>query len=142
MNAVIVARLRRPDALEVTNTPAGDGVADLARELRTLEQRLEGVYAEAAAGALSARGLATVEARILADMEERREKIARAATPAVPTIADPGALADGWEGADMLLKRSIVAALMTVTIHRASKPGSRAFDPERVQIEWKGGDDD
>lgn len=142
VNAVIVARLRRPDALEVANAPAGGGVADMAREIRTLEQRLEGVYAEAAAGALSARGLAAVEARILADMEDRREKIARAATPAVPTIADPGALADGWESADMLLRRSVVAALMTVTIHRASKPGSRAFDPERVQITWRGGDDD
>ncbi|NNM37191.1 recombinase family protein [Micrococcus luteus] len=142
VNAVMVARLRQPDALEVSNRPAGEGVVDLARELRTLEQRLEGIYAEAAAGELSARGLTTVEARILADMDEKRAQIARAATPTVPTIADPGALADGWAEADMLLKRSIVAALVNVAVHPTRKPGSKVFDPERIRITWKGSDDD
>ena len=138
----MVARLRQPDALEVANRPAGEGVVDLARELRTLEQRLEGIYAEAAAGGLSPRGLATVEARIMADIEEKRGQIARAATPAVPTIADPAALADGWAEADMLLKRSIVAALVNIAIDPAPKPGSKVFDPERIRITWKGSDDE
>jgi|GEM_PF-5789578 len=42
----------------------------------------------------------------------------------------------------MLLKRSIVAALVNIEIDPAPKPGSKVFDPERIRITWKGGDDE
>ena len=60
----------------------------------------------------------------------------------MPTLADPAALADGWAEADMLLKRSIVAALVNIAIDPALKPGSKVFDPERIRITWKGSDND
>lgn len=138
VNAVIVQRLNQPDALELVNQPAGDDVTALAADVRTLEQRLEGFYVEAASGALSPRGLAAVEQQLTEQIDAKRAEIQRTSTPMMPTIPDPAALAANWDTADVRDRRMIVQALMDVTIHRASVPGRRGFEPERVKITWKG----
>lgn len=136
VTAVVLARLRQPDALQAVNRTAGPEAEDLARRLRTLEQRLEGFYAEAATGALSATGLARVEERINREMDGTREQLRAAATPTALTIPDPAALADTWERQSLVHRREVINALMVVEILPA-KPGSQKFDPETIRITWK-----
>jgi site-specific DNA recombinase len=136
VTSVVLARLRQPDALQAVNRTAGPRARELAGQLRTLEQRLEGFYAQAAEGTLSAPGLARVEERIKRDMDETRQLLREVATPNTLTIPDPAHLADSWERQSLIHRRELIDALMIVEILPAT-PGTHTFDPESIRITWK-----
>jgi len=33
-------------------------------------------------------------------------------------------------------RRQVVRAMVVITIHRSSRPGSRVFDPSRFEVDW------
>ncbi|QCU77945.1 hypothetical protein E7744_06930 [Citricoccus sp. SGAir0253] len=136
VTSVVLARLRQPDALQAVNRAAGPEAGELADQLRTLEQRLDGFYAQAAQGALSAPGLARVEERISREMAETRQLLRKVVTPNALTIPDPAQLADSWEQQSLLHRREIIDALMTVEI-LPTKPGTHTFIPESIRVTWR-----
>jgi len=136
VTSVVLARLRQPDALQAVNRAAGPEAGELADQLRTLEQRLDGFYAQAAQGALSAPGLARVEERISREMDETRQLLREVVTPNALTIPDPAQLADSWEQQSLLHRREIIDALMTVEI-LPTKPGTHTFIPESIRVTWR-----
>ena len=82
----MIARLSRPDVyrrLARSDDRAAQRAAD---ELATLTGRLDEHYAEAAAGSLSAAGLAAVEKRLLPDIEAARKRSEAASVP--PPLRD------------------------------------------------------
>lgn len=135
VNAVIVARLSSPDALEAMNRREDPDVGPVLEEIRNLNHRLEGIYEQAATGKLSAAGLVAVEGSIHAKITAAKEQLKNLSTPSRITIPDPAGLASKWDSVPLLRKRDIIRSLMEVRIMKAPK-GSR-FTPEYIKIEWK-----
>ena len=135
----VLARLERPDIAELLAETRDDPEADeAATELEELRARLAG-FVESAANphGISAASLAAIEARLIPAIvdAERRATVLRLP----PIVADQvGSRARaGWAELSMPQRRQLVRALVDVRIHRSDKPGSRYFDPSKVEIIWK-----
>lgn len=132
---VVVARLSRPDAADIFR--ADDDVdTQAAKEAATaLRDRLSAFYDEAAAGGLTPAALSRIETKLLPQIKEaeRRAKPAPR-SPLLEQLAT--APAEGWSALLMEQRREVVRTLVDVKIHR-TRQGSRAFDPDMVEIRWK-----
>lgn len=134
---VIVGRLSRPDAAALFTSVDDPAVADAVVQAQELRARLDALYAEAAEGALSATGLARVEARLLPMIEAAERKARPRVLPtAVAELAGPRA-ADAWMALTMPQRREVVRLLLDVTILRVGGRAYARFDPESVRITWR-----
>jgi site-specific DNA recombinase len=137
VEGVTVARLQRPDALDLLTTGGDSAVAAALAEMRELRARLDGFYDEAAAGKLTPAGLSRIETGLLADIEAAERRAQRATFPAVVAdTAGPDAEAR-WARLTLPQRREVINTLMTVRILPAGR-GARTFRPGDVQIVWKG----
>lgn len=131
---VILARLSRPDALSLLS-PAED-VSALAAESQDVRERLDGLGALYAEGALTTAALREATAKLKGRLAELQERIA-----SVTGMGPLGALvsssdvAEHWPTMSLQAKRSVIAAMITVVILPAGK-GAR-FTPEQVKIGWR-----
>lgn len=136
MTAVVLGRLAMPDFLQrLADRDDDPGARAAATELATLRLRLEDHYEQAAAGRLSAGGLARVEAALLPRIEAAEEQSVPRTVPAV--VRDLAAAADlpgRWRALAVEQRRTVIDTLMTVRVLPAA---GRTFDPERVAIEWR-----
>jgi site-specific DNA recombinase len=131
---VILARLSKPDAVEVFRRQRDPAAADAAAEAEALRARLDIAADEYADGRIDARQLERITAKL-------RPQIAAAEARA--RIIDDFPLLDGllgiedvekvWRELPLTRRRAVVDLLLEVRILRA-KPGARVFDPESIEI--------
>ncbi|HKD99066.1 MAG TPA: recombinase family protein [Micromonosporaceae bacterium] len=138
IDAVIVARLGQPDVIEaLANRP--DDAADVIRardEVRDLRGRLDAFYAAAARGEISPTGLASIETRLLPEIEVAEARSVSASVPlAVRELSGPDPVAL-WAAMPVLKRRAIVDFFMKIWLMPVGR-GHRIFDPDRVRIEWR-----
>jgi len=134
----VLARLSRPDALDLIVGTVEQPADDPGKLVKKLEARLDTFYAEAAADRLSAQGLAAIEAQLLPQLEAARAK-ARPTTvsPLLRKLAGPGA-AERWEELTPGQRREVVVEVVEIRISKGRR-GAKTFDPGRLgQSRWRG----
>lgn len=139
VSAVIVARLSRPDALDLfARADTSDRLAHLQAEERTLAARLDGLAEAFAVGEIDRRQLAAGTSRLRARLDALASEMpGLMSTPALSALVGPGDVAERWDGLATETRRLIIDSLVTVTLHPPGR-GARKFDPDTVAIEWKG----
>jgi DNA invertase Pin-like site-specific DNA recombinase len=139
VESVIVARLERPDAIDLFSPPAkADRVAALQAEERALRSRLDGLAEAFAEEAIDAEQLRAGSSRL-------RKKLAKvtAELAGISRIPDLGEVltADdislSWLDLPIDRRRAIIKATMTITVVSPGQ-GARSFRPaQEVKIRWK-----
>lgn len=143
IGAVVVERMRRPDAARAFTVRSADTTAASTRS-KVLRTRLDALADNIE---IDERTLARRSRALRAELDTVQQQIADAArTTVLGAFAgrDPGVV---WEGLDLDGRRAVVGILMTVTVTRTTRgvvPLERrwlaelpSFDPERVQIVWR-----
>lgn len=134
VNAVVIARLRRPDVLQLL-APTED-VSALAVESTEIRGRLDDLAALLADGILSAAGVRDAASRLHTRLRELQGRIGQAVgTDALAGLADADDVAAWWAGVDLAHQRAVIERLMVVTILPAGR-GAR-FTQDQVKIEWR-----
>ena len=134
----LLAELDKPDFLAAV---AADDHAErrdeLARALTTIDaQRAE------LADLWGAGGLSTTEwqaARSGLDQREQRLRSELAAIPAPTAPVDIGDVRAAWPAMTLDEQREILRMFIDQVVIRPARPGTRAFDSDRVEIEWRAG---
>jgi DNA invertase Pin-like site-specific DNA recombinase len=139
--AVVVERLRRPDAADLLEPAARPGVDPAAVErLAEVRRRLDEAAALFAAGTIDAEQLSTITARLRPELDdaERATRPALAVAPpkALRRIAGARDARAVWERLDVLTRREVLSALGLVVTILPTRQGP-GFDPESVRIEWR-----
>ena len=140
VEAMVLARLAQPDASQFFAPPDSTlEIATARREERELRARLDALYAEAAAGRLTARALSATASRLeplLADAERKVRRLATEAASPLAHLVDVDVPAR-WAGFTARQRREIVAAVCVVIA--APARGARRFDPARLgRSHWVG----
>jgi site-specific DNA recombinase len=107
-------------------------------EAAELRGRLDEVAEECTAGRMTASMLGRVEAELTPKIKAA-EKCARAATvpPNLDKLGGEGVDAR-WDALTVEQQREVVRVLLLVTVLPTTKPkGSREFDPDAIQLEWR-----
>ncbi|MFF8409042.1 recombinase family protein [Streptomyces omiyaensis] len=98
---------------------------------------------------LSAQGLAQMEKSLLPLIKKTEEKL-KAASLSVPAhIAGLLAAPDPWlmwmgdeergvPGLTVEQKREVIRKVVTIRLHRASRPGLKTLEPGRIRLSWRG----
>ncbi len=138
VSAVVIERLKQPDLAFLLSGAAADDEASLAAgQAAELRARLEAFYDEAAGGALSPSALARIESRLLPEISAAEKRARRThSAPLLQEAAGTDAEAT-WNRLTLEQRREVVSLLCSVRILRG-KPGARSFDPQTVEITWKG----
>lgn len=133
----IVDRLARPDAIELV--APGAETRDLGLEAATLRTRLDDLVGSYARGMVTLAQLEAGSAAIRENLQRTEQEMTmRVRTPAlVPMLEAPDGVEDGWSRASLEERRSVVRALMHVTLLPADKTRRRAFDPATVRMDWR-----
>jgi DNA invertase Pin-like site-specific DNA recombinase len=145
--AVILERLGRPDARELLAPNRAVDTAELHLRDTALRERLDGLAAAYADGAIDGRQLREGTERIRAQRAEVEAQLAANARGSVLAgvvdAPDPAAV---WRGLDLDRRRAVVQVLVEVVIHPARRgrrpgwqPGESYFDPRTVQVTPKRG---
>lgn len=137
VEARLLGRLTQPDALRLLS-PSED-VAELAAESIEIRERMEGLAALFADGTLSAGAVRTEKAKLQDRLERLQTRIAAAEGGATFAGLLAAEEVEGFwrDRMEILAKRSVVEALLLVTIQPTRRGGSNGFHPEDVQIEWR-----
>lgn len=138
VEAVMVARLSRPDAVDLLSQTDSPDVADHRAREQVLQERLEDLATGLEEGILTLGAVRTSSDRLRAELEAVRAKIRNSTHADVLTpLVTARDVAATWAACDLKQKRAAIEALMTVTLLKP-ETGTREFDPETVRIEWKG----
>jgi site-specific DNA recombinase len=137
VEAVVVERLSRPDALQLLSEPESPELAEHHAHSQALRGRLEDLAVGLEEGLLTLAAVRRSSERLRAELAKTERMIQSAARadvlgPVVTASDVPAA----WSACDLAQKRGIIDSLMTVTL-LAPKRGRQEFDPETVAIEWK-----
>lgn len=141
---VILQRLERGDFIELMTTAkdgAKDRAAELVAELDQLDAREEDLARLAQSGLdkqmhffeVSLQEIADERARVTASLNE----LSFEDSPLGSLVNVPD-FRQWWEEADLDLKRSLLNAMMEVTVLPSPK-GTKGFQPQYIDIKWKGG---
>lgn len=139
--AHIIQLLTEPSLLDVLEAADSDEESDtgvILSELHAFETRMDGFYEQAETGALSPKGLARMEAKLLPRIEDLKGRLATVVTPDQRVLAEYASAAaeKDWESWPMPIKRALVRAGLVITINKSGS-ARRRFDPSRVQIAWR-----
>ncbi len=132
---VLVGRLSRPDAVDLLRRDVDlDGIRERVVELRTRRDGLASLLAE---GLLTAEAVRTQARRLTDEIEALERQVEAAArTSPLARVLDSTDVAATLGRLSLLDLRDVLRSLLTIRIMPAGK-GVR-FDPEHVQIAWKG----
>ena len=137
--AVVVERLRRPDAVELLVDRHRPDVDELRRDADTLRQRLEQVALDYAEGVITGAQLRAATERLrqrLSDVEQRMADAGR--IDVLGPLVGAADVADRWRQLDTDRQRQIIDLLMTVRLHPVGR-GTGTFRPDTVDIRWRAG---
>lgn len=133
---LVVARLSRPDARDLLLAPRTADTAALHKESVGLRERLDALAVAFADGSVSASQLRSGTDRIrvrLAEVDAILADAGKADVLGELVAADD--VAAVWYGYVTDRKRTVIRALMNVTLHATGR-GVRTFRPETVGIDW------
>jgi hypothetical protein len=145
VGAVVVKRLSRPDVTDLLTASGRPDAGVLQLDAAALRERLDGLAAAYADGAIDVRQLREGSERLRVRLAEVEAQLAEAsrgdALAGLVGAPDP---ATTWAALDLHRRRAVMDTLMTVTILPARRgrpagwtPGSSYFDPSTVEIAWK-----
>jgi site-specific DNA recombinase len=138
VDRLVIARLRQVDVAAVFAPAVDDAqIQKVRRELAEAREHLAGFYAEAGAGRLSARAVATVEAATLPRIDRLEGKLRRLATPPVLRELATVDVAGTWHALPVGIRREVIVALARVVL----SPGGRGvrWSPWRLrESRWHG----
>lgn len=144
--ALVVERLRKPDAAELLAPPTED-TSTLHTQAQAIRERLSELARLYADGTVDAAQLTEGTASLRDQLAEVDGRLAAAngdTTLAAFAGQDP---AEVWDSLDVDRRRAVVDVLLTVTVLPARRgrppgwqPGESYFDPSSVLIEWKAGE--
>lgn len=145
---VILARMTKPDALEVIRKALAPQDDDLSRKMQdlfgqraALLSRLEALDASVVDGDVDVLTFGRLETKIreqLASIDARLQEMTETmgADPLATELTEDVEFAQWWEGASIEDKRRLTNLLMEIRVF-PGKPGAKKFDPKRVQVVWK-----
>jgi site-specific DNA recombinase len=132
----VVARLSRPDAIELTIATGRDDLDEQRERARALRARLDGLATEFADGDLTASQIKTATRRINEQLAEIDAVILDAQkVHTYDGVIGAHDVDAAFDALDLDRKRAIVAALITVTVHPTGR--GKAFDPASVDVAFK-----
>ncbi len=137
VSRVVVARLARPDAVDLFAPDTSDVRRAAAEEVQVLRARLDNAADDYADGKIDARQLERITARLrpaVATAEARARAVDDA--PLLSGLLGVADVETAWRSLSLSRRRAVVEALMAVTI-LPTRQGVRTFDPSTVRIEWK-----
>ena len=143
VEAIVIERLRRPDAAELMVPDQSGDVAGLLAQDAGLRARGEELGRLFVDGDIDASTLRAGTGRIRQQREEITAQLAAASRGSVlagvADAADPAAV---WEGLDLSRKRAVIEVLMDVIVLRTKRGGARrkgesTFDPNSIRIDPK-----
>jgi site-specific DNA recombinase len=145
ISAVIVERLRRPDAISLAAHDNTDEIAALEAESVALRTRLDSLAAFFAQGLIDAQQLTEGTRQLNSQLTEVRAKVGKLFNgSALSGIADTDDAGSAWLEAPLDRKRAVIDALAVVTLLRGGngrpagwQPGQTYFRPEKVRIQWR-----
>lgn len=114
--------------------------AGLGERLRADEDKLEALALDYAEDRISRAEWLTIREAVQRRIDDARRQLGQqTATAVLATLpADVEGLRRAWEGADVPLRRKILAAVVDyVIVNPAAVRGRRTFDPERVEVVWR-----
>jgi site-specific DNA recombinase len=140
---IVVKRLSRPDSRDLLAPDQTGDVAALLAQDAGLRARLDELGRLFGDGLIDAFQLASGTARI----RENREQVTAALAAAnrgnvLVDVVEAGDVAEAWNALDLSRKRAAIDVLLTVTVLRTKRGGTRrrgesSFDHESVRIDWK-----
>lgn len=138
VSGVVVARLNQPGVRESLHAPGDqDKLSSLQDEAVSLRGRLDEAANSFADGAITAKQLETITARIRSQLDNvtaGMSDMGRGSALPGPNVADVG---EWWSKAGIERQRAVIDVLMTVYVDPVRKSAPRVFDPKRIRIEWK-----
>lgn len=139
IEAIVVLRLSRPDAVELMAGPDDTEVMKAVEKVRELRARLDAFYAAASQGKLSPEGLIRVEGQLLGEIREVERRAVPRGVPSAVLELTAGDVQQRWDGLVVAQKREVIRALLVIRILPTGK-GTRRFDPDKVDVRWRGAD--
>lgn len=135
VEAIMVERLRRPDAADLFTTDPSESLAPIVSEMDQLRHRRDSLAEAFADGVVDLSQMTRATRRIDAQLEILERRLERSAPTvhqglAVASAEDVGA---AWAGLPTLAKADIIGALASVVIHRV-RQGTRQLG---VEVVWK-----
>jgi hypothetical protein len=132
---LIVARLGKPDALALFGAEDED-TSDLLSRLAEKRARLESFYDAAADGDITAAALGRIESKLLAEIGSLESRVRRFDVPIVAyeLVRDAEQV---WPTLTLQQKREAIQCLVEIRVLRSATRGSKRFDPDLVQVDWK-----
>ncbi|MEH3154178.1 MAG: recombinase family protein [Gordonia paraffinivorans] len=141
VEAVIVERLSRPDALAIFAPTVANSTRNLSKQADTLRQRLTAIAEDYADGAMTQAQFRTANERARAKLAEVESEMAAAgAADVVAPIVTSGDVAATWAALPIARRRAIIDVIADITLHSPGR-GTRTFRPESVTITWRDGRD-
>jgi site-specific DNA recombinase len=140
---LVLARLERTDAADLfaVSEQAADDVAAEEDLAAGLQARLTPFYGLAAAGKLSAAGLAAIEAELLPQIDAAKARANAARTGAVPGPIRKlvGAPRERWQELTLYQRREAIGLIIAELKVSPVGRGKRVFDPRRLgESRWAG----
>jgi DNA invertase Pin-like site-specific DNA recombinase len=139
VEAVIIERLRRPDVIELLRPSTPDVDLDgLRATANAARVRLTEIAEAFGDGEMSRAEMNAAKLKATARLETAEAELAAATAPTpLLGVADSPDPVAAWAGLDISRRRSVLDALMTVTVLPVPRGAPPGFDRDTVKIEWR-----
>jgi DNA invertase Pin-like site-specific DNA recombinase len=134
---IILARLNKPDVLELLADNDDAAVREAVAEAQDKRARLQTFVDAAADGSITAAALGRIETRLLGEIAAAEARARRAASTHALDQAI-GINRPQWDALPMATKREVIGTLCEVVIQPAGR-GHRTFDPRLIEFRWHTG---
>ncbi|WP_354169758.1 recombinase family protein [Arthrobacter sp. UYEF36] len=141
---VVIGQLSHPDAGRhfTVGADAAESVEQLQSESEALRARLDEAANSYADGAITARQLETITARVGALLTAAGDRLAALQRSSLAALhsGTPETVRAWWDAADIEQRRAVIDSMFTIYVDPVIVSAPRRFDPERVRFEAKGQD--
>ena len=138
VESVVTARLKQPDVRAMLAEREAPDVTGYRQQAAALRERLDDLATGLEEGMLTLTAVRRSSDRLRAELAKIEQQIAAATEADVlaPLVGATDVRA-AWGGLDLAQRRQVIDTLMTITLLPPER-GRNTFDPETVQIDWKG----
>ncbi|MGC4109454.1 MAG: recombinase family protein [Nocardioides sp.] len=137
IEAVMVERLSRSDARDLLSASEAPDVNAKRSQAQAIRDRIDDLAIGLEEGVLTLAAVRKSSERLRSELAKVEAEINDSAHADVLTsIVTAADVTAAWEAADLQQKRAAITVLMTITLLKP-EGGTRTFDPETVQIEWR-----
>jgi site-specific DNA recombinase len=138
---VVCARLARPDALDLLTPPRDDRTREAVAQVAECRARLDTAADDYADGKLDREQFHRITERLRPrlDAAQARTRVVDTAPLLVGLVGEHD-VRKKWERLPLSRQRAVIDLLLHIEVLR-TKSGARVFDPQAVDISWKGSHD-